>query len=146
MLETVFSYIIHSRKCVCRLSGCLITEEGSNDLALALSSNPFHLRELDLSYNHPGYSAVKLLSSGVKDPHWSLDTLRYRESCRNKFMLQNLPNPQRRFGKFLWVQPQFSSLTHRYLFLMAQIWYHLRGNQMVFHTRFTAKKHCTTRK
>uniref|UniRef100_A0AAX7U5H7 NACHT domain-containing protein n=1 Tax=Astatotilapia calliptera TaxID=8154 RepID=A0AAX7U5H7_ASTCA len=129
-----------------RLSGCLITEEGSNDLALALSSNPFHLRELDLSYNHPGYSAVKLLSSGVKDPHWNLDTLRYRESCRNKFMLQNLPNPQRRFGKFLWVQPQFSSLTHRYLFLMVQIWYHLRGNQMVFHTRFTAKKHCTTRK
>ncbi|XP_026013285.1 NLR family CARD domain-containing protein 3-like [Astatotilapia calliptera] len=59
-----------------RLSGCLITEEGSNDLALALSSNPFHLRELDLSYNHPGYSAVKLLSSGVKDPHWNLDTLR----------------------------------------------------------------------
>ncbi|XP_065325784.1 NLR family CARD domain-containing protein 3-like [Pelmatolapia mariae] len=59
-----------------RLSGCMITEEGSNDLALALSSKPFHLRELDLSYNHPGYSAVKLLSSGVKDSHWSLDTLR----------------------------------------------------------------------
>ncbi|KAL4009262.1 hypothetical protein ACER0C_003114 [Sarotherodon galilaeus] len=35
------------------LSGCLITEEGSTSLASALSSNPSHLRELDLSYNHP---------------------------------------------------------------------------------------------
>uniref|UniRef100_A0A3Q0T7Q1 Uncharacterized protein n=1 Tax=Amphilophus citrinellus TaxID=61819 RepID=A0A3Q0T7Q1_AMPCI len=68
--------------CVCRLSGCLITEEGCSSLASALSSNPFHLRELDLSYNHPGDSAVKLLSSGVKDPRWSLKTLRYRASHR----------------------------------------------------------------
>ncbi|XP_039902182.1 NLR family CARD domain-containing protein 3-like [Simochromis diagramma] len=36
------------------LSGCLITEEGCTSLASALSSNPSHLRELDLSYNHPG--------------------------------------------------------------------------------------------
>uniref|UniRef100_A0A3Q2WHQ8 NACHT LRR and PYD domain-containing protein n=1 Tax=Haplochromis burtoni TaxID=8153 RepID=A0A3Q2WHQ8_HAPBU len=74
----MFSAGLKSPQCTLetlRLSGCLITEEGSNDLALALSSNPFHLRELDLSYNHPGYSAVKLLSSGVKDPHWNLDTL-----------------------------------------------------------------------
>ncbi|XP_040905182.1 NLR family CARD domain-containing protein 3-like, partial [Toxotes jaculatrix] len=59
-----------------RLSGCLITEEGCASLTLALSSNPSHLRELDLSYNHPGDSGVKLLSAGLKDPHWSLDTLR----------------------------------------------------------------------
>ncbi|XP_038586111.1 NLR family CARD domain-containing protein 3-like isoform X2 [Micropterus salmoides] len=59
-----------------RLSGCLITEEGCNSLALALSSNPSHLRELDLSYNHPGDSGVKLLSAGLDDPHWRLDTLR----------------------------------------------------------------------
>uniref|UniRef100_A0A3Q0SP37 SPRY-associated domain-containing protein n=1 Tax=Amphilophus citrinellus TaxID=61819 RepID=A0A3Q0SP37_AMPCI len=64
-----------------RLSGCLITEEGCSSLASALSSNPFHLRELDLSYNHPGDSAVKLLSSGVKDPRWSLKTLRYRAAA-----------------------------------------------------------------
>ncbi|XP_067357089.1 NLR family CARD domain-containing protein 3-like [Channa argus] len=49
-----------------RLSGCLITEEGCVSLASALSSNPSHLRELDLSYNHPGDSGVKLLSARVE--------------------------------------------------------------------------------
>ena len=66
--------------CVCRLSGCLITEEGCTSLASALSSNPSHLRELDLSYNHPGDSGVKVLLAGLKDPHWRLDTLRYEEA------------------------------------------------------------------
>ncbi|CAK6984582.1 ribonuclease inhibitor-like [Scomber scombrus] len=61
--------------CVCSLSGCLITEEGCASLASALSSNPSHLRELDLSYNHPGDSGEKLLSAGLEDPHWRLDTL-----------------------------------------------------------------------
>ncbi|XP_030579171.1 NACHT, LRR and PYD domains-containing protein 12-like isoform X2 [Archocentrus centrarchus] len=59
-----------------RLSGCLITEEGCTSLASALSSNPSHLKELDLSYNHPGDSGMKLLSAGLKDPRWRLDTLR----------------------------------------------------------------------
>ncbi|XP_037638057.1 NLR family CARD domain-containing protein 3-like isoform X5 [Sebastes umbrosus] len=58
------------------LSGCLITEEGCASLASALSSKPSHLRELDLSYNHPGTSGGKLLSAGLEDPHWKLDTLR----------------------------------------------------------------------
>ncbi|XP_067463076.1 NLR family CARD domain-containing protein 3-like [Thunnus thynnus] len=58
------------------LSGCLITEEGCDSLASALSSNPSHLRELDLSYNHPGDSGEKLLSAGVRDPRWRLDTFR----------------------------------------------------------------------
>ncbi|XP_026016343.1 NLR family CARD domain-containing protein 3-like [Astatotilapia calliptera] len=60
------------------LSGCLITEEGCTSLASALSSNPSHLRELDLRYNHPGDSGMKLLDDGLKDPGWRLDTLSRR--------------------------------------------------------------------
>ncbi|XP_060903295.1 NACHT, LRR and PYD domains-containing protein 3-like isoform X2 [Labrus mixtus] len=56
------------------LSGCLITEEGCAYLASALSSSP--LRELDLSYNHPGERGEKLLSAGLEDPHCRLETLR----------------------------------------------------------------------
>uniref|UniRef100_A0A8C5G974 NACHT domain-containing protein n=2 Tax=Gouania willdenowi TaxID=441366 RepID=A0A8C5G974_GOUWI len=44
------------------LSGCVITEVGGASLAAALSSNSSSVIELDLSYNHPGDSAVKLLS------------------------------------------------------------------------------------
>uniref|UniRef100_A0A3B5B3K3 B30.2/SPRY domain-containing protein n=1 Tax=Stegastes partitus TaxID=144197 RepID=A0A3B5B3K3_9TELE len=58
------------------LSGCLVTEEGCSSLVSALSFNPSHLRELDLSYNHPGDSGVKLLSAVVENPHWRLDTVR----------------------------------------------------------------------
>ncbi|XP_030227690.1 NACHT, LRR and PYD domains-containing protein 3-like [Gadus morhua] len=58
-----------------RLSGCLVTQEGCDFLASALSSNPSHLRELDLSYNHPGDSGAALLSAGLEDPLWRLDTL-----------------------------------------------------------------------
>uniref|UniRef100_A0A8C5FLV0 NACHT domain-containing protein n=1 Tax=Gadus morhua TaxID=8049 RepID=A0A8C5FLV0_GADMO len=61
------------------LSGCLVTQEGCASLASALSSNPSHLRELDLSYNHPGDSGAALLSAGLEDPCWRLDTLRYGE-------------------------------------------------------------------
>uniref|UniRef100_A0A8C5BHL1 B30.2/SPRY domain-containing protein n=1 Tax=Gadus morhua TaxID=8049 RepID=A0A8C5BHL1_GADMO len=58
-----------------RLSGCLVTQEGCASLASALSSNPSHLTELDLSYNHPGDSGAALLSAGLEDPRWRLDTL-----------------------------------------------------------------------
>ncbi|XP_056462617.1 NACHT, LRR and PYD domains-containing protein 12-like isoform X1 [Gadus chalcogrammus] len=57
------------------LSGCLVTQEGCASLASALSSNPSHLRELYLSYNHPGDSGAALLSAGLEDPRWRLDTL-----------------------------------------------------------------------
>ncbi|XP_042172341.1 NLR family CARD domain-containing protein 3 [Oncorhynchus tshawytscha] len=58
-----------------RLSGCLVTEEGCASLVSALKSNPSHLRELDLSYNHPGDSGVRLLSAGLDDPHCRLEKL-----------------------------------------------------------------------
>uniref|UniRef100_A0A667WKF2 SPRY-associated domain-containing protein n=1 Tax=Myripristis murdjan TaxID=586833 RepID=A0A667WKF2_9TELE len=59
---------------------CLVTQEGCAALASALNSNPSHLRELDLSYNHPGASGEKLLSAGQEDPTWRLDKLRYEEA------------------------------------------------------------------
>ncbi|KAM3623888.1 uncharacterized protein V6R79_016716 [Siganus canaliculatus] len=61
-----------------RLSGCLISEKCCTSLVSALTSNPFHLRELDLSYNHPGESGVKLLSTELKNRHRTLDTLRLK--------------------------------------------------------------------
>ncbi|XP_056608877.1 NACHT, LRR and PYD domains-containing protein 12-like, partial [Triplophysa dalaica] len=58
-----------------RLSGCMVTDEGCCYLASALSSNPSHLRELDLSYNHPQHSALQLLSDKLKDPNYTLNKL-----------------------------------------------------------------------
>ncbi|XP_031665439.1 LOW QUALITY PROTEIN: protein NLRC3-like [Oncorhynchus kisutch] len=58
-----------------RLSFCLVTEEGCGSLASALRSNPSHLRELDLTHNHPGDSGVKLLSAIVEDPQYKLEKL-----------------------------------------------------------------------
>uniref|UniRef100_A0A8C5BTV8 Uncharacterized protein n=2 Tax=Gadus morhua TaxID=8049 RepID=A0A8C5BTV8_GADMO len=65
----------HCRLETLSLSGCLVTQEGCASLASALSSNPSHLRELDLSYNHPGDSGAMLLSAGLEDPRWRLETL-----------------------------------------------------------------------
>ncbi|XP_056439340.1 NACHT, LRR and PYD domains-containing protein 12-like [Gadus chalcogrammus] len=73
------------------LSGCLVTQEGCASLASALSSNPSHLRELDLSYNHPGDSGAALLSAGLEDPRWRLDTL----SVEHGGVWRLKPAPQR---------------------------------------------------
>uniref|UniRef100_A0A3Q4GF59 SPRY-associated domain-containing protein n=1 Tax=Neolamprologus brichardi TaxID=32507 RepID=A0A3Q4GF59_NEOBR len=101
------------------LSGCLITEEGCTSLASALSSNPSHLRELDLSYNHPGDSGTKLLSAGLKDPGWRLDTLSWKISC----VLHSLPvcflqmrHEQSYMQEYFQGQTQYSScIVHGYL-------------------------------
>uniref|UniRef100_A0A8C7JP79 NACHT, LRR and PYD domains-containing protein 12-like n=1 Tax=Oncorhynchus kisutch TaxID=8019 RepID=A0A8C7JP79_ONCKI len=66
-----------------RLSGCLVTEEGCASLVSALRSNPSHLRELDLSYNHPGDSGVRLLSAGLEDPHCRLEKLNVKHGGEN---------------------------------------------------------------
>ena len=60
----------------------MVAVEGCAALDSALSCNPFHLRELDLSYNHPGDVGMKLLSAAVEDPRTQLTTLRYGETCR----------------------------------------------------------------
>ncbi|XP_064866942.1 NACHT, LRR and PYD domains-containing protein 12-like [Oncorhynchus nerka] len=67
-----------------RLSGCLVTEEGCASLVSALRSNPSHLRELDLSYNHPGDSGVRLLSAGLEDPHCRLEKLNVEHGGENR--------------------------------------------------------------
>ncbi|KPP58451.1 NACHT, LRR and PYD domains-containing protein 12-like [Scleropages formosus] len=70
-------YGLGNQKCkldTLKLSGCCVTERGCTSLASALHLNPCsHLRELDLSYNHPGDSRVKLLSDLLEDPHlWTM--------------------------------------------------------------------------
>ncbi|XP_072548668.1 NLR family CARD domain-containing protein 3-like isoform X2 [Salminus brasiliensis] len=62
----------HCKLQILRVSGCMVTEKGCSSLATALSSNPSHLKELDLTYNHPGESGVKLLSARLEDPHCTL--------------------------------------------------------------------------
>ncbi|XP_029939464.1 NLR family CARD domain-containing protein 3-like [Salarias fasciatus] len=58
------------------LSGCLVSEEGCASLVSAVRSKSSHLRELDLSYNHPGDSGVEELFAAVEDPQCSLETIR----------------------------------------------------------------------
>uniref|UniRef100_A0A8C1THF0 NACHT, LRR and PYD domains-containing protein 12-like n=1 Tax=Cyprinus carpio TaxID=7962 RepID=A0A8C1THF0_CYPCA len=58
---------------VLRLSGCMVTEEGCCYVPSTLTSNHSCLRELDLSYNHPGDSGVKRISEKLEDPNCSLD-------------------------------------------------------------------------
>ncbi|XP_049332938.1 NACHT, LRR and PYD domains-containing protein 3-like isoform X7 [Astyanax mexicanus] len=65
----------HCKLQILRLSGCMITEKGCCSLASYLISNPSHLKELDLTYNHPGESGVKLLSDRLEDPHCKLEKL-----------------------------------------------------------------------
>ncbi|XP_062387677.1 stonustoxin subunit beta-like [Sardina pilchardus] len=60
---------------ILELSGSLISKEGCKCLASALTSNPSHLKELDLSYNHLGESGLKLLFAKLGDPVCKLETL-----------------------------------------------------------------------
>ncbi|KAI4889628.1 hypothetical protein NFI96_027769 [Prochilodus magdalenae] len=57
------------------LFSCSIAEEGCAALVSALKSNPSHLRELNLGWNNPGESGVKLLSDLLEDPHCKLEKL-----------------------------------------------------------------------
>ncbi|XP_075907485.1 protein NLRC3-like isoform X2 [Nelusetta ayraudi] len=46
-----------------RLSDCLITTDGCSSLASALSSRQSRVRDLDVSYNHPGNNGAKQLKA-----------------------------------------------------------------------------------
>uniref|UniRef100_W5JYT9 B30.2/SPRY domain-containing protein n=1 Tax=Astyanax mexicanus TaxID=7994 RepID=W5JYT9_ASTMX len=74
----------HCKLQILRLSGCMVTEEGCSSLASALKINPSHLRELDLTYNYPGETGVKLLSDLVLDPHCKLETLRMEHGGKSR--------------------------------------------------------------
>ncbi|XP_048866374.1 NACHT, LRR and PYD domains-containing protein 3-like isoform X2 [Brienomyrus brachyistius] len=80
----------HCKLEILRLSGCRVKERGCTSLASALRSNPSHLRELDLSYNHPGDSGVKLLYAVLEDPSCKLEKLNVDHSgeCRTRPGLQ----------------------------------------------------------
>ncbi|XP_048853352.1 NACHT, LRR and PYD domains-containing protein 12-like isoform X2 [Brienomyrus brachyistius] len=97
---------LHCKLEILRLSGCRVTEEGCSSLASALRSNPSHLRELDLSYNHPGFSGVKLLSAVLEDPSCKLEKMNvdHGGKCRTRPGLQKYscqltldPNTANRF-------------------------------------------------
>ncbi|XP_034552708.1 uncharacterized protein LOC117822148 [Notolabrus celidotus] len=67
---------LHCKLEILRLSGCQVTEEGCLSLASALRSNTASsLKQLDLSYNHPGAKGAAKLSAIVEDPKMSLKTL-----------------------------------------------------------------------
>ena len=69
-------------RCVClsvslRLCNCRISNDGYVCLALTLMLNPSCVKELDVSNNHPGESAQKLLTSRLEDPHRKVEALQY---------------------------------------------------------------------
>ncbi|XP_072517593.1 uncharacterized protein [Salminus brasiliensis] len=69
--------ILDCRLAKLNLSDCSVTQEGYEDLASALKSNPSsHLTELDLRGNDPGDSGVKKLTDLVEDSNCKLKTLR----------------------------------------------------------------------
>ncbi|XP_050958171.1 ribonuclease inhibitor-like, partial [Labeo rohita] len=80
---------------ILRLSGCMVTEEGCGYLSSALSSNPSHLRELDLSYNHPGDSGMQLLNDRRKDPKYKLKNLKYVGQMDHRGEIRVKEAPQR---------------------------------------------------
>ncbi|XP_064157106.1 uncharacterized protein LOC135235500 [Anguilla rostrata] len=97
------------------LSGCRVTQRGCDSLASALCSNPSHLRELDLRYNHPGDSGVRALSAAELDTL----TLLVDHGGENR----TKPGP-RKYGCQLTLDP---NTVHRELSLS-------EGNRRVTHT------------
>nr|XP_021326497.1 NACHT, LRR and PYD domains-containing protein 12-like [Danio rerio] len=75
---TLLSAVLEDPHCKLKtlwLYNCGLTDEGCAALALALRSNPEHLRDLDLSVNKLRDSGIKLLSPLLEDPHCKLEKL-----------------------------------------------------------------------
>uniref|UniRef100_A0A8B9HML7 NACHT domain-containing protein n=1 Tax=Astyanax mexicanus TaxID=7994 RepID=A0A8B9HML7_ASTMX len=62
----------HCKLVTLRLSGCMVTEKGCCPLGAALSSSLSHLKELDLTYNHPGESGQQLFSARPENPGYTV--------------------------------------------------------------------------
>ncbi|XP_051551088.1 ribonuclease inhibitor-like [Myxocyprinus asiaticus] len=67
-----------------QLSECSITEEGYNNLASTLRTNPTELIELDLRGNDPGESEVELFIDLLQSPYYKLKTIcsAAEEACK----------------------------------------------------------------
>ncbi|XP_042279039.1 NACHT, LRR and PYD domains-containing protein 12-like isoform X1 [Thunnus maccoyii] len=68
-----------------RLSFCNITEKGCGFLASAVKSNPSHLGELELSYNHLGESGVKLISEALEEGRCEFTKFRVDHNAEHWF-------------------------------------------------------------
>ncbi|CAM4682972.1 unnamed protein product [Leuciscus chuanchicus] len=64
-----------------RLSCCRLTEKGFSSLASALRSNPFSLKELDLSNNFPGCSGIMQLFTVLGEKSCALEKM-CLDSCK----------------------------------------------------------------